>query len=307
MKAKDISNLYLFCQSVECGGFAAASLKTHVSAPTLSRAVASLEDKLGEKLVHRNAKQFQLTTAGDEYYKRFAALFMQLNDEWTQLSNSQPVLTGEIRVSCPEPFADNFLQKMAIEFMQLHPEVFVTIQFSAGTERFFDEQIDLAIVTTPPHANHLIQRQLFESPLMLAASPSYIEKHGLPERAEELMNHQLLSGNNLPYWELKEDGKAIRIPYQPRYSISSLRLNIDATIEGAGICMMPRAAFEKHAVRKELVEILPDVEYPTGKAFLVWADRKLIATRVVAFRDMIFERFGQSAEFLASIHSERNS
>ncbi len=63
MKAKDISNLYLFCQSVECGGFAAASLKTHVSAPTLSRAVASLEDKLGEKLVHRNAKQFQLTTA----------------------------------------------------------------------------------------------------------------------------------------------------------------------------------------------------------------------------------------------------
>ncbi|MGR5140412.1 LysR family transcriptional regulator, partial [Photobacterium sp. DNB23_23_1] len=72
------------------------------------------------------------------------------------------------------------------------------------------------------------------------------------------------------------------------------------------ICMMPRAAFEKRAKRKELVEVLPDVECPTGKAFLVWADRKLIATRVVAFRDMIFERFGQSAEFLASINSERD-
>ncbi|MDN3659902.1 LysR family transcriptional regulator [Vibrio agarivorans] len=305
MKAKDISNLYLFCQSVECGGFAAASLKTYVSAPTLSRAVASLEDKLGEKLVHRNAKHFQLTTAGDEYYQRFASLFMQLNEQWTQLSNSQPVLTGEIRISCPEPFADNFLQKMAIEFMEVHPEVSVSIQFSAGTERFFDEQIDLAIVTSPPHASHLIQRQLFESPLMMAASPAYIEKHGQPKCAEDLVNHPLLSGNNLPYWELKEEGKPIRIPYRPKYSVSSLRLNIDATVEGAGICMMPRAAFDKRAERGELIEVLPEVKCPTGKAFLVWADRKLIATRVVAFRDMIFERFGQTTDFLASIDSQR--
>lgn len=306
MKAKDISNLYLFCQSVECGGFAAASLKTHISAPTLSRAVASLEDKLGEKLVHRHAKQFQLTTAGDEYYQRFAALFKQLNDEWTHLSNSQPVLTGEIRVSCPEPFADHFLQKMAIEFMELHPEVSVTIQFSAATERFFDEQIDLAIVTSPPHANHLVQRKLFESPLTLAASPSYIEKRGEPKQAQELIHHQLLSGNNLPFWELKEKGTPIRIPYQPRYSISSLRLNIDATLAGAGICLMPRAAFEKRAQRGELVEVLKGVECPTGAAYLVWADRKLIATRVVAFRDMIFDKFGQSGDFLASIDSEKD-
>lgn len=306
MKAKDISNLYLFCQSVECGGFAAASLVTHVSAPTLSRAVASLEDKLGEKLVHRNAKHFQLTTAGDEYYHRFADLFSQLNDQWTQLSNSQPVLTGEIRVSCPEPFADNFLQKMAIEFMNTHPEVSVSINFSAGTERFFDEQIDLAIVTSPPHANHLVQRQLFESPLILAAAPSYLEKHGTPQSAEELLSHRLLSGNNLPHWELRENEKSIRIPYQPHYSISSLRLNIDATVSGAGICMMPKAAFDKREDLGKLIQVLPEVQCPSGKAYLVWADRKLISARVVAFRDMIFERFGQSSEFLASINSKQN-
>ncbi|NVN79950.1 MULTISPECIES: LysR family transcriptional regulator [unclassified Vibrio] len=306
MKAKDISNLYLFCQSVECGGFAAASLQTHVSAPTLSRAVAHLEDKLGEKLVHRNAKQFQLTTAGDEYYQRFASLFSQLDHEWTQLSNSQPVLTGEIRVSCPEPFADYFLQKLAIEFMEMHPEVNISIHFSAGTERFFDEQIDLALVTSPPHATHLIQRQLFESPLVLAASPSYIEKNGTPNSAEELVSHRLLSGNNMPYWDLKQRGKTIRVPYQPKYSVSSLRLNIEATVLGAGICLMPKSSFERFASQDKLVEVLPDVECPTGKAFMLWADRKLIASRVVAFRDMIFERFENSAEFLASINEDRN-
>ncbi len=306
MKAKDISNLYLFCQSVECGGFAAASLQTHVSAPTLSRAVASLEEQLGEKLVHRNAKQFQLTTAGDEYYQRFSSLFSQLNDEWTRLSNSQPVLTGEIRVSCPEPFADAFLQKLAIEFMERHPEVSISIQFSAGTERFFDEQIDLAVVTSPPHAEHLVQRRLFESQLLMAASPSYVEKHGMPRVAEDLVSHRLLSGNNLPYWELRDGDRPVRIPYKPQYAISSLRLNIDATVAGAGICLMPKVAFEVRAEKGELVQVLPEVECPTGKAYLVWADRKLISTRVVAFRDMVFERFGQIEAFLASIKSETN-
>lgn len=306
MKAKDISNLYLFCKSVECGGFAAASLQTHVSAPTLSRAVASLEEQLGEKLVHRNAKHFQLTTAGDEYYQRFSSLFSQLNHEWTRLSNSQPVLTGEIRVSCPEPFADAFLQRLAIEFMEIHPEVSISIQFSAGTERFFDEQIDLAVVTSPPHAEHLVQRRLFESPLLLAASPKYIEKHGMPESAEDLVSHRLLSGNNLPFWDLKTPTGAVRIPYQPKYAISSLRLNIDATVAGAGICLMPQAAYETRAKMGELVQVLPEVDCPTGKAFLVWADRKLIATRVVAFRDMVFERFGQTEAFLASIKTQNN-
>ncbi|PSW15793.1 LysR family transcriptional regulator [Photobacterium rosenbergii] len=306
MKAKDISNLYLFCQAVECGGFAAASLVTHVSAPTLSRAVAHLEEQLSEKLVHRNAKQFQLTTAGTEYYNRFATIFSQLDEQWIQLSNSQPSLTGEIRVSCPEPFADYFLQQIAIDFMELHPDVTISIQFSSGTERFFDDQIDLALATAPPHASHLIQRRLFQSPLVLAASPEYIKKYGAPERVEELIHHRLLAGNDMPYWEFIEDGKPIRIPFNSKYAISSLRLTINATLSGVGICLMPLGPFEQFSEQGKLLPILPNVECPTGKAYMVWADRKLIPARVAAFRDMVFERFQHPVGFLNSIVESTN-
>ncbi|GAL17598.1 hypothetical protein JCM19235_6151 [Vibrio maritimus] len=69
--------------------------------------------------------------------------------------------------------------------------------------------------------------------------------------------------------------------------------------------MMPLAAFDKHAKAGRLVRVLPEVECPAGKAYLVWADRKLIATRVVAFRDMVFEKFGKTDQFLASIGDEK--
>lgn len=301
MKAKDLSSLYWFCQSVEYGGVAAASLNTRVSAPTLSRAVSQLEDKLGEKLVHRNAKQFQLTAAGDEYYQRFAPLFQQLNEQWTQLANLQPTLTGDIRVSCPEPFADSFLQQAAIEFMALHPGVNIHIEFSSDTESFIDDQIDLAVSTNPPKAPHLVQRRLFKMELSLAASPAYLSQRGYPTAIEDLLEHNLLAGNTIPFWEFKQGSKVVRIPVKAKYSIDSLRLIIQAACAGAGICLIPNTILVPFLERGKLKVLLPDVECPTGITYLVWADRKLVSARVTAFREMIINRMSQPLAFLASI------
>ncbi|MEH6451827.1 MAG: LysR family transcriptional regulator [Psychromonas sp.] len=301
MKAKDISNLYWFCQSVKYGGFAAASLQTNVSAPTLSRAVSYLEDKLGEKLVHRNAKQFQLTSAGEEYYQRFAITFGQLDEQWIQLSNSQPTLVGDINTSCPEPFADYFLQQIAIEFMSLHPDVNIHIKFSSDTQRFFDDHIDLAVVTTPSKTSNLVQRQLFNSQLVLAAAPSYLAKYGRPNQVQQLLEHKLIIGNTMPFWEFKQGNEMVRVPLNAKYSINSIRLSIQAACSGLGVCLLPAATLNTYIKQGQLEPILTDVHCSSGKAFLVWSDRKLISARVSAFRDMIFARMENSDDLFSNI------
>ncbi|MDO6685202.1 MULTISPECIES: LysR family transcriptional regulator [unclassified Agarivorans] len=301
MKAKDMSNLYWFCQSVEYGGFAAASLQHKVSAPTLSRAVAQLEAQLGEKLLHRNAKLFQLTTSGNEYYQRFAPLFKQLDEQWLQLSNSQTSLTGDILVSCPEPFADYFLQQIAIEFMSTHPGVNIHIKFASDTERFFDDQIDLAVTTLPATASDLVQRKLFDSQLCLLASPNYLAKHGHPSSVEDLLQHNLLAGNTMKHWEFKQDGKTQQIPLNPKYSINSLRLTIQAACSGVGICLIPSTTASQFIEQGKLELLLSEAECQGGTTYIVWADRKLVPSRVTAFREMIFERMRQPLGFLAAI------
>lgn len=301
MKAKDISSLYGFCLAVEHGGFAAASLRSRVSAPTLSRAVAQLEETLGEKLVHRSAKQFRTTAAGDDCYQRFAPLLKQLEDQWGLLSNTQPALAGDIRVSCPEPFADGFLQQTAIEFMRLHPGVTIHIEFSSDTNHFFDDQIDLAVATNPPKAPHLIQRRLFDMELSLAASPDYLAQHSRPSRAEDLLQHHLLAGNRLPFWEFRENSERVRIPLSPKYSVDSLRLVIQAACAGMGICLIPKATLLPLAGRGQLERLLPQVACPTGVVYLVWADRQLVSARVKAFREMILARLNDPTGFLSAL------
>lgn len=298
ISTKNMTNLYWFCLSVECGGFAAASIKANTSAPTVSRSVASLEQQLNEKLLHRDSKNFQLTNAGEEIYNKFSGLFSGLDEQWQSLSNAQGELTGDIHILCPEPFADFFLQALALEFMAEHPKVNIHVHFASDAKDFISEQIDLAIVTLPATASHLVQRQLFETELALAASKSYLTQKGAPGSAKELLDHNVLAGNNFPYWLLKEGSEPIKIPIKPKYSINSLRLNIQAAIEGAGICLMPKVVLEHLASQNKLVPVLPEVECPKGTAYLVWTDRKMIASRVVAFRDLVFSRMNHNAETL---------
>lgn len=305
MKAKDISNLYLFCQAVEAGGFASASQQTHVSAPTLSRAVSHLEDLVGEKLVHRNAKQFLLTTAGEEYYQRFSPIFTQLDEQWLKLSNVQTTLTGDIRITCPEPFAEFFMQQLAIEFMTEHPEVNISIQFSGDESKFFEERIDLAVIMAPPKDNNLVQRTLIQTPVVLAASPKYLERYGTPTSARDLYHHKLLVSSRVTHWEFKHKGELFKIPVTPRYSVLSMRLSLDAAVAGLGICLIPIESFNEHSKDGNLVQLIPDAEFPIGSAYLIWADRTLIPARVRAFKDLILKRFNQPSEYITYVSKSK--
>jgi DNA-binding transcriptional LysR family regulator len=300
MKAKELTNLYWFCQSVKYGGFSGASLYVNASAPTLSRAVAQLELTLGEKLLYRNAKHFQLTSSGEKYYQQFSTLFRQLDENWLLLSDDEVQLTGHINLSCPEPFADYFLQPIAIEFMKLHKKVNVHFTFAADADRFFDQHIDLAVVTSPLVSTQLIQRKLFQSELSLAASPSYLSESSHLSCAADLVKHKLIAGNTMSYWEFLENNNHIKVPLSPAYSINSLRLAIKAACAGVGICLMPTQTLSSFVKSGQLQAVLPQLNCVGGDVYMLWADRELVPARVSAFKDFIFKRIEQSDSFFSA-------
>ncbi|QIZ75764.1 LysR family transcriptional regulator [Ferrimonas lipolytica] len=301
MKSKEMTNLYWFCQAVAHGGFAAASAATNTSAPTISRAVVGLEEAVGEKLLHRNAKLFQLTAAGERYYRQFSPIMKKLEEEWDSSLSSSTELTGDIRISCPEPFADHFLQPAAFAFMQQHPKVNIHIDFASDAQNFFEDQIDLAISTNPPTVMDLIQRKLFQLDLALAASPAYLAEHGTPKSLADLPAHNLLSGNKLDYWEFMEQGELVRINPRSKYSIDSLRLVMQAAIASMGVCLIPLQALKPCLEQGTLVQLMPDTKPIAGAVYMVWTDRKLESARSKAFREMLIERLSDEQAFVTNI------
>lgn len=301
MKEKALVNMYWLCQAVQHGSFAAASTHNRISAATLSRAVAQLEEQVGEKLLYRNAKTFQLTSSGERCYQRFAPLFEQLDEAWEGLASQQPVLRGDITVSCPEAFADFFLQPVIMAFMADHPQVNIAIRFAPDAGRFLDDQIDLAIVNRPTSIPYLIQRQLFSVDMALVASPGYLAARGRPVTVRDLDDHSRLVSNTGIPWTFVEDGETVSVTRPPRYAVNSLRLGLQAAEAGAGICLLPYGMVADRIAGQTLEQVLAGVVCPQGSAYIVWPDRKLIPARVAAFRDQLLDAMQNPADFLQAM------
>ncbi len=290
MKTKELANLYRFYQVVEHGGFAAASYTSGISAPTLSRAVAELENVCGEKLLYRNAKQFCLTSAGESYYQKFVPLFKNFEAYWLDANNAQSELSGDIHLSCSVPFVESFLQNHVIKFMQENHKINVFLHYTHNTRHFVNDKIDISIVNAPIKEPYLTQRKLFEVSLGLAASPAYINKQGSLNYIDELYKHDLLfSGSaSCPFWQLEQNGVVYKIQVKPKYYIDNFNSICKAAIAGLGICLMPLPILHILEQEGRLIQILKDVKCEKNKTYVVRSNNKYNSVRVSAFYDSLF-------------------
>ena len=66
--------LAAFVAVADAGGFSAAARRIGVSQPSISKAVAGLEQRLGIALLHRSTRNVIVTDQGRRYYDRIKPL-----------------------------------------------------------------------------------------------------------------------------------------------------------------------------------------------------------------------------------------
>ena len=70
----DLNELRGFCMAADLGSLGRAALRLHVSQPSLSKRLASLEAKVGARLLERSPRGVVLTPAGRRLYGQARAL-----------------------------------------------------------------------------------------------------------------------------------------------------------------------------------------------------------------------------------------
>src|SRR6187200_337237 len=70
----DLNELRAFCVAADLGSLGRAALRLHVSQPSLSKRLASLEAKVGVRLLERSPRGVVLTPAGRRLYGQAGAL-----------------------------------------------------------------------------------------------------------------------------------------------------------------------------------------------------------------------------------------
>lgn len=243
MVHSQILGMAAFVHTVETGSFTAAAARMGVSKSVAGKNVARLEQRLGVKLLNRTTRSINLTEEGELYYRSCLRVMDELDETESLLASRQQVVSGRLRVSLPISYGRLCVMPILATLSAEHPKLQLDISFTDRRVDLIEENIDLAIRLgeLENHAN-LTGRKLARQQSVLCASPSYIDRRGLPNCPEELALHDCLgfsqNGRVLPWKVRQENGDITVIDPVCRHIVSHGEALRDAAANGMGIAFL---------------------------------------------------------------------
>jgi len=146
MTSFDLLSIQCFISVAELGSFTKASKKVSRTQSAVSQQIAKMEASLGTPLFLRG-KELTLTPNGEiflGYAKRIYALQREVLDRF-----HEPDISGNLRFGLPEDFATVFLSDVLMDFIKIHPRIFLNIEcdFTLNlVDRFKKNDFDLVLV-----------------------------------------------------------------------------------------------------------------------------------------------------------------
>jgi DNA-binding transcriptional LysR family regulator len=286
------AGLVAFVRTVEAGSFSAASRLIGSSQSAVSKSVARLERRLAVRLIQRSTRTLSLTAEGQAYYERVAPLLRAIDDA-EDVVQVATTARGLIRVSAPQELGRMLIAPWSAQFLERFPDLSLELGI---TDRFVDivrEGFDVAIRMGQLADSDLSSRKIGEIRFVLAASPDYIARHGLPHDIDALEQHTfvryLQSGRSWPY--VLADGT--QLPVSGRLATDDSGSIREAVMSGAGIAYLLHVTVAQDLADGRLVEILADLDLPRMPVSAVHAFGRQLPVRARLFIDCLSERIGR--------------
>lgn len=268
----DLNDYFYFVHVVEKRGFAAAGRALDVPKSRLSRHIRQLEERLGARLIQRTSRQFEITDAGEAFYRHARAALDEVEAAEAAVLRRTNTLSGTVRLSCSVGVAQFAIRKAISAFLRENPQVKIIQQVTNRTVDLVESGVDLAIRghTGDLPDSSLIQSRLAQVDWHLFAGQSYLEQQGAPVSPHDLEGHAGLKLGWRPefgHWSLRgPDETTISIPFEPRLCSDDMVTLKELSAEGVGIVALPAYVCRDDVERGRLVRLLPG--WTAGNAML---------------------------------------
>ena len=157
-----------------------------------------------------------------------------------------------------------------------------------------EEDFDLAIRIGGVENPGYIARKLAESRRVTVASREYLEKHGTPQKPQDLAQHNCLiySGvNEGKSWAFRVGGRRHVQPVAGRFTSDNGTLLLQAALGHCGITMLPTFIAGPHINSGELEIILEDYEEAPMLVQAVYTQQRHLSARTRKFIDHLVDYF----------------
>lgn len=185
------AEMAVFVRVVEAGDFSGAARALGLSPSAVSKLVARLEARLGTRLLRRSTRRLALTAEGEAFHVRAVAILAEIEAAEREAGGARRP-AGRVRIASSASYVAHVLAPLLPDFLARYPEIAIDIVQSDAISDLLADRADLAIRAGPLADSGLIARPLGETPLIVAAAPAWIARHGLPITLDDLAGHDLL-------------------------------------------------------------------------------------------------------------------
>ena len=299
------NDLLLFSRIVEAGSFSMAAQRLEQPKSTVSRRIALLEARLGERLLQRTTRRLVLTEFGASVLEHARKVAEEVEAAAALAQHRQVAPSGKLRVSMPNDFANHGMTRVISAFMERYPAVTLELDLSPRRVDLVAEGFDVAIrMGDLPDDATLSARRVVVETFGLYAAPSYIALRGLPEQPDDLLQHDVLcllsrNGGAAP-WILQRGKVRWQRELRPRLTANSPELLARMACSGVGIAAGSSFFATPYVDKGELVRVLPDWEFPRATGWAVFPGRRLMPAKTRAFLDLMEAMLCQGRERAAA-------
>jgi DNA-binding transcriptional LysR family regulator len=239
--ADEVSDLMLFVKIVQAGNLSAAARTLNASPAAMSRALSTLESRLGVRLVTRTSRSFQLTEEGNQFYERCQKIVADIATAEAEASAKTGTVRGTLHVGAPSEIGRRLIAPLIGQFASKFPEVEVRLMLSDAGLDVIDDGLDVALRIGLPNDNTVMARKILMAKRIVCASPAYFKRHGMPSHPEELKRHnciRLMRGKRvMDSWVFQQDGQRFEVKVDGTLTTSSGEVVHDWVRAGRGIAL----------------------------------------------------------------------
>ncbi|BDC43207.1 LysR family transcriptional regulator [Paraburkholderia terrae] len=282
----------VFVAIVDRGSFTGASEKLGMSAPTVSRALNSLETRVGAQLIARTTRSIRPTDAGMFYLEACRRVLDTIADAESNIAAEQSKPVGTLTVSAPVLFGQRFIAPLINAYANIYPDVSVNVVYVDRTTRLIEEGVDIAI-----RIGHLGDSSVFAVPLGAVsrrtyAAPAYLDALGEPVHPRQLSDHHCVSFTGVTHpleWLFYDNGLRLPVRVRPRMIVDLAPAAVMAAVDRVGITQLLSYQAAPEVLSGSLQRILAAFEPESIPVNLLHVERKGTSMKIRSFVEFVTE------------------
>ncbi|WP_421863177.1 LysR family transcriptional regulator [Motiliproteus sp.] len=299
-----LHQMRVFVAVADESGFAAAARRLGMSAPAVTRAVASLEQTLGVKLIKRTTRHLRVTEAGYRYLHDVRRILDEVAAADEAAAGLDATPRGRLAITAPVMFGRMFVLPGVVDYLRRYPQMQVDTVFLDRVVSLLEEGLDVGVRIGEIPDSSMRAIRVGQVRMMLVASPAYLEQHGQPETLEQLNQHTLIAsraGNFSNHWRLGNPGNERLVRIEPRLTVTTNDAAVSAAQQGLGVTRAISYQVADELESGTLKSLLTDCTPPPLPIHIAHRDDRNPPAKVRAFIDLLADKLRNDPALMPSL------